>query len=1415
MSRVRKIVFSVLLVLLMIPAAVAVCIQIPVVQTALCNLIAGQVASKVDGQASIGKIYLSLPNNLILKDILITQNDGRDTVAYVGKFLVKVNAPSFFGDNPQIHRISLETGTLHLEKLKPLLARLSELRPVGPAPDTVSAEKESPFESVTLDLLRIKDFDFSLRNFNKEPVDRTIRPVKLDWADLHLQDINLEISSIVLSDSLTCTIRNIAAKEMYGFDMNTFCCDVVLNSTGIHLDGLHYNDGCSDLVSPHLDLLCEDFSAFSDFCNKVSFDATFDNTFLDFKSLRYFGVKDGLNLKLYVNGRVTGPVSHLDSECLDIYTGTRMTRLQLVPHIVGLPYSKATMASVKVRSLTTTSSDIAQVVSEVTKNRNFDRRKISRLAKGERISFKGSLDGLFTDFVAYGSLTGDNLGIADVDIICRSDKQKGYTIDGYLETERFDLGLLLQNKALGPLSCQGQATVYTGRNPDIQLDDLDIGSFSLWGLDLNDMELAGRFFDGGLRLNLDCNDDWVRFNMRTIIDKLSLEKSDLSLGVDDLEFYQDSTIYHIGDIRLNAETDSSSSAINMSSSFADIGFESDRSFACFVQSLSEQNYSDVMARMSVLMKETEPLCKVFAPSLYIGHGTTFFYEYSAGELGKSMLFSDLIAFGNTYLKNLAVSTKTDMSDVVSVKLLADLVRSGGLDFQSARVNLDLLSDTAGVHSGRLNPSSFLFGGNKWMMQSDTVRIRKGNVTIDSLVLANAEHSVVVDGVLGNGENAIVDANGGMTADRLSVTLNDIDLSLFESVFGSSARLGGIFNGECSVVNCFGETGGFLADIRGDSLTVNNRLFGNMNIRALWNTISRRVDISLENKLGGRLPLSVKGSYLPEGHNLDLDVLLDRLNPGLFEPFLTGVVKDMDGALSGRINLSGPLDTLTISGDGCRLDSIGCTLVYTNVPYKIDGPFALDNSGIHLDGISIFDREGNIGRVTGGVLFDGFKNIRLNTRIGMNNLMALNTTLRDNSTFYGKAYASGSVHLGGKGRNMLLDISARTEEHTDIHVPVGSSAKDVQSILTFISHDRRRISEFDSLLAVRTTAKKKVAGGGMDVRLRVEATPMARVQLEINRSTGDILSASGDGNLTISAGAGRPFDIKGDYVVQSGSYRFTLIGGMLSKDFSIEPGGTISMNGDIMESQLNMTAKYRTKASLATLVADTSSTGPRRNVECGIGLSGRLSNPELSFNVDIPDLDPTSMSQVEAALNSEEKRMKQVLSLLLSGSFVPEQKGGIANTSTVLYSNVTEMMANQFNNIFRQLEIPLDFGFNYQPSSDGRNLFDVAVSTQLFNNRVTINGNIGNRKNISSNSSDLVGDIDVQIKLNKTGKLLLNLFSHSADQYSNYLDQAQRNGAGVVYKEEFDTFRELWRKMFWSKKRREAEARKIREAMTSK
>jgi hypothetical protein len=74
--------------------------------------------------------------------------------------------------------------------------------------------------------------------------------------------------------------------------------------------------------------------------------------------------------------------------------------------------------------------------------------------------------------------------------------------------------------------------------------------------------------------------------------------------------------------------------------------------------------------------------------------------------------------------------------------------------------------------------------------------------------------------------------------------------------------------------------------------------------------------------------------------------------------------------------------------------------------------------------------------------------------------------------------------------------------------------------------------------------------------------------------------------------------------------------------------------------------------------------------------------------------------------------------------------------------------------------------------------------------------------MTSNQSDLVGDVDVEIKIDRTGRVRLTLFSHSADQYSNYLDQLQRNGIGLSYQEEFDDFRELFRKIFWSKRRRD-------------
>jgi hypothetical protein len=167
---------------------------------------------------------------------------------------------------------------------------------------------------------------------------------------------------------------------------------------------------------------------------------------------------------------------------------------------------------------------------------------------------------------------------------------------------------------------------------------------------------------------------------------------------------------------------------------------------------------------------------------------------------------------------------------------------------------------------------------------------------------------------------------------------------------------------------------------------------------------------------------------------------------------------------------------------------------------------------------------------------------------------------------------------------------------------------------------------------------------------------------------------------------------------------------------------------------------------------------------------------------------------------------------LSNSFLPDEQSGIVNNSSMFYSNVTEAMANQLSNILHKLDIPLDLGLKYQPTDQGTDIFDVAVSTQLFNNRVVVNGNIGNRQYTSSTKNNVVGDIDIEIKLDRSGALRLTLFSHSADEYTNYLDDSQRNGVGITYQTEFNSFGSLFKNMFSSKKKRQENKHREEEAM---
>ncbi len=405
-------------------------------------------------------------------------------------------------------------------------------------------------------------------------------------------------------------------------------------------------------------------------------------------------------------------------------------------------------------------------------------------------------------------------------------------------------------------------------------------------------------------------------------------------------------------------------------------------------------------------------------------------------------------------------------------------------------------------------------------------------------------------------------------------------------------------------------------------------------------------------------------------------------------------------------------------------------------------------------------------------------------------------------FYGNIFATGNVSITGPINSLTLSVDAVTAKNGQLHIPMSGSATSggTTNLLRFKELNiETYVDPYEAMRAEMEESKN--SNSDFFVKLRVDASPNVEAFVEIDESTGNVLSGRGNGLIELEVGDDI-FNINGDYTITSGKYNFSALG-LVNREFDIQDGSSINFSGDIMASTLNIDAVYVTKTSLATLLSDDKSVTNRRTVECGIQITDKLSNPRLAFSIEVPDLNPMVKSRVESALSTEDKVQKQFLSLLLSNSFLPDEQSGIVNNTSMLYSNVTEAMANQLSNILHKLDIPLDLGLKYQPTEQGTDLFDVAVSTQLFNNRVVVNGNIGNKEYSSGGTqNDVVGDLDIEIKINRSGAFRLNLFSHSADLYSNYLDNTQRNGVGLTYQTEFNNMGQFIRNIFSGKAKRE-------------
>lgn len=919
---------------------------------------------------------------------------------------------------------------------------------------------------------------------------------------------------------------------------------------------------------------------------------------------------------------------------------------------------------------------------------------------------------------------------------------------------------------------------------------------------------------------------------------MNISRGDLigDLDILGLTLENDNGWHEIGDICIKSHSNNNVSRVNIVSSFVNGAYTGTKPFTGLIKDLQGLTVQRELPSLykgkapqwngdeydiTLDVSEARDILSFLKPGLYIAKGSKVRLNIAKDGNMTASVSSPRVALGKNFLKDIDLNVDNRDSSL-NASMSSSAISVAGLNILNDNLLLYARNDSFGIGFTYDNGTDPANKGELYL-SGKTGRTRDGILTVNAKTLPSyiwyddaawsVSESVIdltgkdirIGNLAASCSDQSIKVNGGYSStrkDTLSVNMVKFDLGLLNKFLGERFGISGLATGHAIVSSPWETTPGLMMNLICDSTEVAGQRMGTLRLAGSLDDGKMRV--IAKNDINGRRTLNLNGDYFLKGKRVGATVDFADFNVGYIAPALESVFSETGGSLNGTVKINGPLDSLSLSSKGTRFDDVLLKVAFTNVPYYVNGPFTISDKGIFFDGLTMKDRFDGSGTITGGLLFDHLRNFRMDTRIQMKGMEAIDMTEDDNQAFYGHLFASGDVSVKGPFEAILLDVNVRTDKNGRVHIPIDNASNDGKNdLLTFRQAFKEvYVDPYEAMMndMARTGGK----GSDFGLRLRVNANQGTEAHVEIDRAAGNVLNGRGQGTIDMEVRPGRDlFTINGDYTIRSGNFHFNAMD-IAKRDFTISEGSSIRFNGDVMDSDLDIKGIYTTKASVATLISDTTAVSARRVVNCGIGVSGKMREPKLSFSIDVPDLDPTTKSRVESALNTEDKVQRQFLSLLISGSFMPDEQSGVVNNSNMLYSGVAEIMAGQLNNILQKLDIPLDFGLNYQSSESGTNIFDVAVSTQLFNNRVIVNGNVGNREytNSSTSDGDVVGNLDIEIKLDRSGQLRLNLFSHSADDYTTYLDNTQRNGVGIAYQREFNTFKDFFRNLFMSRKKRE-------------
>jgi len=859
-----------------------------------------------------------------------------------------------------------------------------------------------------------------------------------------------------------------------------------------------------------------------------------------------------------------------------------------------------------------------------------------------------------------------------------------------------------------------------------------------------------------------------------------------------------------------------------------------------------QNYE---ALIKVNLKDIKPITKLLNLDLKITPRTRLEGRFTSGftTIFNAYTSIDSISFeGKTFVGTQVELNTSKIADSTSVLSMATIVSERQLmskNLTTKNLLAEIIWDKSHVdfgldvdQDGRTN-NARLRGTVDFLRDSTTISMlpsslklleRDWNFAPGNFISVHGKEWNFNEFVLRH-ENQSVRLHGRLSTDPtkpLTLNANQVDLSLLNEL--TLAKLAGIVNAEVDVYNYYRDIT-LQNEIKIDQLMVNDFLVGDITGKNQWDTLNNKFDISFFIDRQGTRILDVDGEYKPKRSKdpLNLTANLEKANLKLLEPFLQGIFTNMSGTTSGAFTITGSLSSPEIRGDG-QLEDAQLMVSYLKTMYRVNGVIGLTPTSINFKGLELTDIFRNKGKLNGYIKHENFNKMSINIDASFRNFQVLNTTMKDNSLFYGQGYATGDLKIHGPVANLKISSDARTDKNTRIYVPLSqSSSVDKKEFIQFVNF---RDTTFQQKREKRLSNKVNLTGLTFDLNLDV--TPDAYCEIIFDLKAGDIIRGRGNGDLKLQLDTKGEFNMFGPFEFTEGWYNFTLYD-IINKEFVIKRGSRISWYGDPYQATVDINASYNQLASLAPLTDASTANSPalqrKYPIEVVLDLEGSMMSPTITFDIVAVDLPKNIQTETGQLVNldlqftafknklDEQELKRQVFSLIVLRRFSPVGQSMDASGSVV--NSLSELLSNQLSNWMSQVDedltIDVDLGTMDQETF---NTFQLRLSYTFLNGRLRVTGD-GTFNNSSTpttgsssqtNPSGMAGDWTVDYMLTPDGKLRVKMYSRTnvnAILSSVNNQNTITTGASLIHTQSFNQLRELWTS---SRKKREEQQKKEEE-----